>query len=114
VKLADLDAEERLALVALVRFMVRMDGVFSPAEVTALTALAKEVGSAEFWATMSEVQQRVATADDMVQLTEQVRRREVQAWIYGVLLGLAAVDGVDGSEIQLLEWVQETWGLRAG
>jgi hypothetical protein len=98
-------------LVALVRFMVRMDGVFSPAEVQALTALAKEVGSAEFWATMRDVQQRVVTAEDMVQIIEQVGRPEVQEWIYGVLLGLAAVDGMDPSEVQLLEWVKETWEL---
>ncbi len=112
-KLAELEAGERVALVALVRFMVRMDGVFSPAEVTALTTLAKEVGSAEFWATMREVQQRVATAEDMVQVIEQVGRREVQEWIYGVLIGLAAIDGMDTSEIQLLDWVKETWRLDA-
>ncbi len=110
-KLADLHEEERVALVALLRFMVRMDGVFSPAEVQAMTALAKEIGSAEFWTTMREVQQRVVTPDDLVQLVEKVERREVMEWIYGVLVGLAAIDGMDDSEAQLLEWVQETWGL---
>jgi hypothetical protein len=49
----------------------------------------------------------------MVQVIEQVGRREVQEWIYGVLLGLAAIDGMDTSEIQLLDWVRETWSLDA-
>jgi hypothetical protein len=111
VKLLDLDPDEKVALVALVRFMVRMDGVFSPVEVKALTALAKEIGSAEFWTTMRDVQQRVVSADDLVQIVEQVKRREVKEWIYGVLVGIAAVDGMDDAEVQLLEWVQDTWGL---
>jgi hypothetical protein len=113
VKLSDLVDDERVALVALLRFMVRMDGVFSATEVKALTSLAKDIGSSEFWATMRDVQQRVVTPEDLVQMVERVERRDVKEWIYGVLLGLAAIDGMDDKESQLLEWVQETWGLNA-
>ncbi|MBC7170780.1 MAG: hypothetical protein H5U40_00045 [Polyangiaceae bacterium] len=111
--LADLEDDEKLALVALLRFMVRIDGVFSPNEVQALTALSKEIGSAEFWAAMREAQQRIVGAEDLVQVVESVERREVQEWIHATLARMAAIDGLGEAESELLEWVEETWALNA-
>lgn len=110
-KIADLFEAERMALIALLRCMVRMDGVFSPGEAQALTKLAQEIGSKEFWATMQEIQQRVLTPDDLVPVIACVERRDVKEWIYGVLLGVAAIDGIVEPEVELLEWLQEVWEL---
>jgi uncharacterized tellurite resistance protein B-like protein len=112
VKLADLHPFEKHALLALIRMLVRMDGVVTPGETRALAALAKDLGSAEFWETMREVQQLIGTPEDVVTVVERVERPAVKAWIYGILVRVAAADGRESDdEAQLLGWVEETFGL---
>lgn len=109
--LSDLQEHEQIAFVGLVRLVVRADGEFSPSEVSAVTHLAKDVGSAEFWRLMSHAQQHLENADDVLSVVERVERVEVREWIYGVLMGLSAVDGMAEEESQVLDWVMETWQL---
>lgn len=110
-RLEELQRPEQLAFAGLVRLLVRIDGEFSPGEVTALASLAKELGSGAFWTLMREAQQELGSAEDVVEVVETVTRREVQDWIYGVLLGLAAVDGIQDAESQVLDWLMHTWQL---
>lgn len=110
--LTDLLPVEKHALFALLRFLVRVDGTVSPDEVRALTQLAKQLGSAEFWTTMREVQQLIETPEDVVAVVERVERPEVKAWIHEILVGVAgAGGGVSEEESELLEWVVETFAL---
>ena len=111
VKLGDLSPEERRAFVGLVRLMVRIDGEFSAQEVQALTLLARDVGSLEFWTEMRNAQEVLASADDVVRAVEEVNRQPVCEWMYGALMGLAAVDGIDVAESDLLGWLGTTWNL---
>lgn len=110
-QLSDLEPHERLALAGLIRFLVRIDGEFSPAEVSALTVLGKELGSALFWQNMSQAQRELGSADDVVEIVESVERREVREWIYGVLVGIAAVEGMKEQESELLDWLLKTWKM---
>ncbi len=110
-QLADLEAHEQLALTGLIRFLVRIDGEFSPAEVSALTVLSKDIGSALFWQKMSQAQRELESADDVLGVVESVQRREVREWIYGVLMGIAAVEGMKESESELLDWLFTTWEM---
>lgn len=104
--------DEKLALAGLVRMVVRADGTFSPAEVSAVTQLGKELGSGEFWRLMAMAQQELEDADDLMEVVDRVHRQEVREWIYGVLVGLAAVDGIDDTEGSVLDWVMQVWGMR--
>ena len=110
-QLSDLEPHERLALAGLLRLLVRIDGALSPAEVTALASLGRELGSALFWQSMAEAQQQLGSADEVVEAVETVERAPVRAWIYGILLGIAAVDGLTPEESELLEWLQQTWEM---
>ena len=89
--------------------MVRMDGEFTPAEGGAVAKIAKDLGSADFWTMMNEAQ--LLEMEELSVRVERVLREPVRAWIYGLLVDLAAVDGVDPAEGQLLEWLVETWEL---
>ncbi|MBX3252239.1 MAG: hypothetical protein KF901_34015 [Myxococcales bacterium] len=105
----ELSPDEQIALVGLVRLMVRMDGELSPAEVLAIQRLAKEIGATRFWSAMTEVQ--AMEMDELSKYVLRVERLEVREWMYGVLVGIAAVDGIDVAESELLAWVMEIWGL---
>ena len=110
--LEDLEPHERIAFAGMVRVMVRADGVLTPAESAALSRLAREVGSARFWACMTEVQQVVRDNEDLSDTVRNVKRREVQEWIYEVLVGISAADGNMGEvEGHMLDWVRAVWSL---
>ena len=104
----ELEEHEQLSLAGLVRLVVRMDGQFSPGEVDAVAALAREVGAPGFWSTMAQAQ--TIEMDELGTLVARVRP-EIREWMYGVLVGLAAVDGIEESESDLLSWLMDTWGM---
>ena len=107
-----LEPIEKLAFAGLVRLVVRSDGEFTAQEVVALTTVAKAVGSAAFWTTMRHAQERLETADDVMQAVEQVTRPEVRRWIYTILHGIAKSDGIDRQEGEILHWLISAWDLR--
>jgi len=111
VQLSDLEPHERLALAGLLRFLVRMDGKLSSDEVAALATLGKELGSTLFWQTMARAQQELESADDVVEAVERVERPHVREWIYGILMGIAVVDGLSDEESELLDWLLQTWQM---
>jgi len=105
----DLEEGERIALMGLVRLMVHVDGEFSREEVQALSGLARDLGAARFWASMSEVQ--TMEVGDLTAIVGEVARPEIREWMYGVLLGIAAVDGIADGESELLGWLMDAWSL---
>ncbi|MEO0325708.1 MAG: hypothetical protein AAF447_22315 [Myxococcota bacterium] len=106
---AELEEHERLALAGLVRLMVRMDGEFTPAEVGAVAQIARDLGSSDFWTMMNEAQ--LLEMEELAARVERVTRKPIRAWMYGLLVDLAGVDGVDPAEGELLKWLTETWEL---
>jgi hypothetical protein len=92
--------------------MVRADGVLTPAESSALSQLARDVGSLRFWRCMTEAQQVLPDNEDLHDAVKNVTRPEVQTWTYEVLMGMAAADGNMGeAEGRLLDWLRAMWGL---
>jgi hypothetical protein len=108
VRYDELSPEEQRALVGLVRLMVRMDGEFTAAEVQAVQSLARDIGATRFWAAMTEA--NTMEMEELAQLVGVVRE-EKREWMYGVMVGLAAVDGIDVAESELLAWLMDTWQL---
>ncbi|MBW2465383.1 MAG: hypothetical protein JRH11_27295 [Deltaproteobacteria bacterium] len=48
---------------------------------------------------------------DLTTIVGEVSRPEVREWIYGVLLGIAAVDGIADGESETLGWLMDAWSL---
>ena len=110
--LDELEPHERIAFAGLIRLVVRADGQLTPAESNAMSALARQVGSARFWRVMTEVQQVVRDNEDLVDAVRNVTRPAVRAWIYEVLVGISAADGNMGAaEGRTLDWVRAVWEL---
>lgn len=110
-QLEDLTREEQLAFLGLLRILVRMDGEFSREEAQAMHAVAKRVGSASFWRNMAESQAIYSSPDQVFSAARGVDRDEVRRFVYDCLHEVAAVDGIDPSEAQMLTWLRHEWGL---
>ncbi|MEM9068684.1 MAG: hypothetical protein AAGE52_09265 [Myxococcota bacterium] len=109
-KFDDLSIDEQLAFAGLIRLIVRMDGELTPAEVSAVSGLAKEIDAPQLWMMMTD--SRSLEMTEVSKRVEAVESREVREWMYGVLVGLAAVDGFDSAETQLLDWLMSVWELQ--
>ena len=107
--LDDMNREDKLTLVGLARLMVRLDHQFSQEEAGALGHLVDEFGDEQFWKLVEDsagvepgvLRQRAAAISD----------EESQELIYGSLYELAIAGSIDPGENDLLDWLEETWGL---
>lgn len=105
---ADMSEDERTAFAGLVRLMTRMDGVLSPEEVVAVSALAREIEAPDLWSRMNETS--LLERAELVVLIDEIRPK-MREWIYGALTRIALSDGIDDAERELLSWLEKRWSL---
>ncbi len=109
--LKEIGPQDQVALAALLRLMVRLDGRFTEAEQEALGDLALSMGERRFWQVMDEAAQRLpdeaAIRDAALQVTDQ-SAREV---LYLALVRVAESDVIQSTEAGLLAWLREHWSI---
>jgi len=108
-RMDDLEDFEQLAFAALVGLMVRADGELSSEESAAMGRLAVDVGSTAFWGAVSRARHELPDHDDVLAAAANITRTEVREWLYGVLVGLSAVDGMHAAEASLLDQLIAAW-----
>ena len=107
----DLDPDEQLVLVGLVKAVVHADQFVSVQESERIAELADALGP-ELWnRRVNEARERLATADDLFQLAKGITRAEARVAIHGILCEVAATDRIDDQEAQILDWLAEVWQL---
>lgn len=112
--LKDLSDDEQLALAALLRLLVRLDGEFSEAEQEALEDIALDLGEKRFWQVMEEAAHRASDEDGVRRVALGVSRLSARELIYGLLLDVAQSDVIQGRETSLLDWLKREWKLDDG
>lgn len=98
-----------MVFAALVGLMVRADGELSSDEAEAMAKLATEVGSGAFWLAMARARQELPDRDDVLAAAAKIAEPAKREWIYGVLVGLSAVDGMHVAESALLDELLSRW-----
>ena len=111
-KLSDLDQDERLALVGLIKGLLLADLNVTDDEAKLLPVLADEMGQAAFHEAFVQVPQRFADEDTFKKFLQATGRPEARALIYETLSKLAAVDGVSPGEGSQLKWLEAAWALK--
>lgn len=106
-----LDHGEKLALVGLVRLMIRLDGEFSEEERALLDDIVAELGEEEFDKLAGEVAEKMQTEEHVRYYAERVERKEAREQIFEVLYALAIPGSIVPSESALLDWLKERWAL---
>jgi hypothetical protein len=111
-KLSDLDQDERLALVGLIKGLVLADMNVTDDEAKVIPGIVEEVGKAAFDEAFVQVPQRFADEDSFKKFLQATGRPEARALIYETLLRLASVDGVSVGERSQLKWLETAWGVK--
>jgi hypothetical protein len=108
-KLADLDADETLALVALIKAIVMTDQSVSAQEAESLPGLIEQIGEDRYRQSYTVARERLADDVSLKAFLGAVARPEARRLIYDTVLRLARADGLHPDEAKLLDWVYSNW-----
>lgn len=107
----DLGPNDQLALAALLRLLVRLDGKFSDEEQAALEEIALVYGEKTFWQMMDEAGRKLPDEAAIRKHATSVTDPGARSLIFACILGVARADSVQGREQGLLEWLRSEWKL---
>jgi hypothetical protein len=108
-KLGELDADETLALVALVKTIVLGDRRVSAEEAEALPDIIEAVGEDRYRSSYAVATERLADEVSLKAFLGAIRRPAARTLIYDTVFRLARKDGVCPEEGALLDWLTVTW-----
>lgn len=111
ITLQDLSRTELLALVALGRRLVELDGQVSSGEAKRIAAWGNEVGADVLRETLDASGAYLDGKETLQKLATMVQRREAQELVFGELFELATENGIVREESDLLDWLEKTWNL---
>ena len=112
-ELSELDPNERIALVALIKTMALADHAVSSEEEDMLAGLIDEMGEEQYATAIDAADRRFETEAQLKAFLQTIQREEARELIYATALDLAMADVVSGNESPLLRWLASTWNVEA-
>ncbi len=107
--LSDFTPDEDLALLGLMRAVVKADGDYSPEEQREIAALREEMGEDRFDTAIEAAKTRFESLKLLKEHAATITRKEAQTVILRKLVGLAVSDRVTEDEEKPLRWLARTW-----
>lgn len=110
-ELRDLNADEKVALAALLEFVVLASGTVTEDEEREIDSLVEEMGEDAYRRAMEEVDRRFPDEESVKKFLKTITGQEARELIYGTVIEAAMTDRVEGHESEMLEWVANTWNI---
>ena len=110
-ELQDLSHDERLALVALMEWVVKSDVRFVEDEAERLRGVVGALGEDTYQALADEVFERFANDEDLEAFLPSITRQEARDLIYETVLEVAMADAIDVRESDMLDRLRKLWGI---
>jgi uncharacterized tellurite resistance protein B-like protein len=110
-QLTDLHPDERLALVALSRAIVRADGQVTALEGRMVARIALALGEGVYREAFAKAVESFGNEAALKRFLESIQRQEARALIFDTILDLAVSDQLSPDELPLLRWLEATWGI---
>jgi len=113
-ELADLNQDERTALVGLMKLTVMADGNVSEEELEYVEDLVEAFGEEGYQATLDAFEKRFSDVDSFKRFlkTLGVGRQDARELIFGTVLETAGTEAIEGGEAELLDWLGRTWDIK--
>jgi Tellurite resistance protein TerB len=110
-ELSDLNADERTALVGLVKAVVLSDGRISEDEVQEVEEIVEAFGEEAYRQCLDAFESRFPDEASFQKFLTTIKRPDARELIYGTVLAGAASDAIEGHESELLSWVEKAWNI---
>ncbi|HXJ20701.1 MAG TPA: hypothetical protein VMT03_10740 [Polyangia bacterium] len=111
-ELRDLNEDERVALVGLMKLVVLSDGEVSEDELEHVEVLANAFGEGGYQAALDRFERQFRDLAAFRGFLQQIRRQDARDLIFGTILESADEGGLDTSETSLLDWLSRTWNVK--
>jgi uncharacterized tellurite resistance protein B-like protein len=108
-ELRDLTHDERLALVALLEWILKSDVRSTEEEYARIDGIVDGLGQEAFQALAEEVGTRFANDADLRAFLPSIARQEARELIVATVMDVAMADAVDTRESEMLEWLADLW-----
>jgi hypothetical protein len=111
-EIPDLNPDERLALVGLMKVVVMSDGNVSEDELEHVELLADAFGAEEYQRTLDGFEKRFKDETQFRQFLTGITRQEARELMFATVLESAGEGALDGAEVEMLDWLSRTWNVR--
>jgi hypothetical protein len=110
-ELTELNADERTALVGLVKAVLMSDGKVSDDEVREVEDIVEAFGEDSYRKCLDAFDSRFPDEASFKKFLTTIERPDARELIYGTILTGAAADAIEGHESELLSWLAKTWSI---
>ncbi len=111
-ELADLNQDERTALVGLMKLIVMSDGEVSEDELEHVEVLVAAFGDDGYQRTLDAFEARFQDEDSFKVFLKTIGRQEARDLIFGTVLESADEGALDNAEAGLLDWLVRAWNVK--
>jgi len=110
-ELSELNGDERIALVGLIKDVVLSAGRPSEDEIEEVEDVVDTFGEGAYQKTLDAFEARFSDEEAFKSFLLTIGRQDARDLIYGTILQGAASDAIEGHESELLSWLAEAWGV---
>jgi hypothetical protein len=111
-EIRDLTADERTALVGLMKVVVMSDGNVSEDELEHVELLADAFGADGYQAALDGFEKRFRDEATFRQFLAGITRQDARELIFATVLESAGEGALEGKEVEMLDWLSATWNVR--
>ena len=111
--LHELNDQEGLILIRLLKAMIRADNQLSSQEGAEMKRVAIAMGPQKFVEFIEQARKASSRLADVKAAAMEVQRPAARQLIYSMMIEMAKQDGMDPKEAELLDWLAQTWDLAA-
>lgn len=113
-EIEQLNQDEAMVLVGLMREIVQADDAFSDEERSNVYAVRQAMGPDRFDDTVVKARETFGTRGELKEAAKALERADARQLIYDVCKRIAESDGLDDEEIKPLRWLASWWGTEKG
>jgi hypothetical protein len=111
-ELRDLNEDERVALVGLMKLVVMSDGEVSEDELEHVEVLANAFREDGYQQALDRFESQFRDEDEFRRFLVQIRRQDARDLIFGTILESAGEGALDTNETSLLDWLSRVWNVK--
>lgn len=107
-----LTKEEKMVLIAVMKYIVSTDGIITEREVDDINDLADEKGFEDFQNLFNEVDRTVTSMEDLKKLIKDIKNEESRKKIISYAIEFSRADAdINPHEIEILQYMSKEWRI---